>query len=355
MAIDTENMKKLDLKVVHTLVSDLFKINPIKYWFDFIASAIIGWVFLGVQVIYDLNLTLSIFYFLISVLAFYRALCFLHEITHLRENDLPFFSYAWALLIGIPLLMPSFLYREIHQAHHHKNKYGTQLDGEYVTEFTTSFKYILYVFIGNLLAPIFTVFRFAVLGPISFCFPSIRHWVKLNASALSLKFPFKREIASEKSKLWLMEELLSIIFIWSVIIAIVLNILPASVILYYSYLIISISVLNSIRAIGATHRYSSHGNSMSFHNQFLDSFNVDSSRIDSILLCPVGLRFHALHHLFPGLPYHSLAEAHNRIKSSLSIESDYHQTNINSVWHGWFIILSSQTLVTSEQLIIQEK
>jgi len=31
----------------------------------------------------------------------------------------------------------------------------------------------------------------------------------------------------------------------------------------------------------------------------------------------VGLRYHALHHLFPSIPYHNLSEAHRRIMRSL--------------------------------------
>jgi hypothetical protein len=53
------------------------------------------------------------------------------------------------------------------------------------------------------------------------------------------------------------------------------------------------------------------------------------------LLCPVGLRFHALHHLFPGLPYHNLEKAHGRLSTALPVSSDYHLSNLHSVWQGW--------------------
>lgn len=39
--------------------------------------------------------------------------------------------------------------------------------------------------------------------------------------------------------------------------------------------------------------------------------------------CPVGLRYHALHHLFPALPYHNLPEAHRRLMAGLPADHPY--------------------------------
>jgi fatty acid desaturase len=46
---------------------------------------------------------------------------------------------------------------------------------------------------------------------------------------------------------------------------------------------------------------------------------------------PVGLRFHALHHLLPGLPYHALPEAHRRLMAALPPDSPYRRTNSPSL------------------------
>ena len=45
----------------------------------------------------------------------------------------------------------------------------------------------------------------------------------------------------------------------------------------------------------------------------------------------VGLRFHALHHLFPSLPYHNLAKAHRRLMKELPANSPYRLTESPSL------------------------
>jgi fatty acid desaturase len=41
--------------------------------------------------------------------------------------------------------------------------------------------------------------------------------------------------------------------------------------------------------------------------------NVPPPALLPVLWAPVGLRYHALHHLLPRVPYHNLAEAHRRL------------------------------------------
>ena len=107
--------------------------------------------------------------------------------------------------------------------------------------------------------------------------------------------------------------------------------------------------MNSIRTIGATHRYRSKGEEYTFQEQFLDSVNIESNRLDTLILCPVGLRFHALHHLFPGLPYHALSEVHSRLSNYLPQVSDYHKATLFSVWQGW------QELRTRQKIPLKKK
>ena len=61
--------------------------------------------------------------------------------------------------------------------------------------------------------------------------------------------------------------------------------------------------------------------------QFLDSVNVPPPGYAAEIWAPVGLRYHALHHLMPSMPYHSLPEAHRRLARELGTSSTYHGAN----------------------------
>jgi fatty acid desaturase len=71
---------------------------------------------------------------------------------------------------------------------------------------------------------------------------------------------------------------------------------------------------------------------MDFAEQYLDSVNVPGHPLLTTLWAPVGLRYHATHHLFPALPYHALGPAHRRLATELPDPTLYLQTTRNSLW-----------------------
>jgi len=85
-------------------------------------------------------------------------------------------------------------------------------------------------------------------------------------------------------------------------------------------------LLNQIRTLVA-HLWENEGQPMTVTAQYLDSVNVPPPSLLPALWAPVGLRYHALHHLLPSLPYHSLAEAHRRVSAAVVPESPYHKGN----------------------------
>ena len=74
------------------------------------------------------------------------------------------------------------------------------------------------------------------------------------------------------------------------------------------------------------HRWENEGDPLTVTAQFLDSTNVPDGILPR-LWAPVGLRFHALHHLLPSLPYHALATAHERISGAFGDDSTYAKAN----------------------------
>jgi fatty acid desaturase len=86
------------------------------------------------------------------------------------------------------------------------------------------------------------------------------------------------------------------------------------------------AVLNQIRTLVA-HLWENEGDAMTVTGQYLDSVNVPPPALLAPLWAPVGLRYHALHHLLPSMPYHSLGEAHRRLRAQLGGKSTYEQAN----------------------------
>jgi hypothetical protein len=115
------------------------------YWADMTASAVTGWAAVVALTLMPLGWW-TVPVYLVGVLAMYRAVVFLHEIIHFRgRRGFTAFRRGWNLLVGLPLLVPSFLY-EIHSEHHSKRLYGTQADPEYVAFARLGRREILQVF-----------------------------------------------------------------------------------------------------------------------------------------------------------------------------------------------------------------
>ena len=97
--------------------------------------------------------------------------------------------------------------------------------------------------------------------------------------------------------------------------------LPGRIFFIWLGVLTIISLLNTLRVLGA-HEYDSAGASLSREGQLSDSVDTPGAPWTE-LWAPVGLRYHALHHYFPGIPYHNLGVAYRRIVSSLPRPAPY--------------------------------
>ena len=326
---------KREFSITHAreLVRDLYRPNPWIYWSDFLGSALLGW---GTFARTLLAPTFSLqqgFCFLISVLAIYRAALFIHEIAHFKNGSFLIFQKVWNLICGFPLLIPTFLYQSVHFDHHKQNSYGTVKDGEYFP-FASRGRGLILLYIGfSLFIPLIFFFRFVVLTPLSYFNSGLRKFVTQKMSSLNIDLSYQRPQSSlDRNEGWKLQEVLTGIYGTSFIILILLKIIPAKAFFMWYCLVASVFIVNSIRTLVAHHYENTEESELSFTDQMLDSINNLGNRWTTPLWAPVGLRFHATHHLFPDLPYHALGEAHNRIFENQGKDSLYRQTVQYGLW-----------------------
>ena len=316
------------LRAAAELTRDINTARAGIYWPDMLASALLGYGALAGAIL--LTGWAALACALLAVLALYRALLFIHELTHIHRDALPGFRFAWNVLVGIPLLTPSFMYENVHTLHHARTRYGTADDPEYLP-LALMKPWSLPGFILVALAlPFALLFRFAVLVPLGALIPPLRKLVWQRASALSINPAFRRrapEGAFARMVLWqetggalwaLTLVGLSVRYGWR---PLVTGLCVVSV----------VALLNQLRTLVA-HLWQNEGEQMTVTAQYLDSVNVPPPGIWAALWAPVGLRYHATHHLLPSLPYHSLAEAHRRLSDHAGAQVTYPGATYPGLW-----------------------
>src|SRR4051812_20177370 len=311
------------LKAAANLTRDLNAPSARIYWADMLGSASLGYAALfGTMVLRPT--WLAILAALVGVLALYRAGSFIHELTHIKKGAVKGFRFVWNLIVGVPLLVPSFMYEGVHNQHHAKRYYGTVDDPEYLP-LALMHPWTLPVFlVAAALAPVGMLIRFGILAPLSLLSPKLRSIVVGRYSGLQINPKFVRpKPEGEFARDWALQE--SAASIWAIILIalVATGTIPLRDFAIFVGISAGVMFLNQVRPLVA-HWGEKDGEPMSVTAQFLDSVNVPPPATLVIFWAPVGLRYHALHHLLPGLPYHALGEAHRRLCRELESGSVYH-------------------------------
>lgn len=317
------------IKEANKLVADLMKPDPKKYWPDFLISVTLGWTGFVLAVIYPVLSVPGLIGWAMATFLLYRAVLFTHELAHLKTGTFKVFRLVWNLLMGFPLLVPSFTYYGVHRHHHVHDVYGTTEDGEYLPFGAGNpLGQIGYLFLIFIL-PAFFMLRFMVLAPIGWLLPPVRKFVWQHFSSLTIDLTYVRALPKDGDPkfLWFAQEFMAFVYGWTVMGLVLSGVWPVKVFVVWYGVAVLMFLLNSLRTLAA-HAYRNPGpEQLSMPEQFLDSVNVPGHRIITTLWAPVGLRFHATHHLYPRMPYHNLPIAHERLMEGLPDNMLYARAN----------------------------
>lgn len=330
---------RTDYKFVGKSLSDLLEPNPRIYWADLALSAAAAWGSLFVAS--GLQLPWAAFVSLVAAIPLYRCLTFTHEITHLHASWLGHFRFVWNLLCGFACMLPTVVYEDPHQVHHSPKTFGTKADPRYMPFMGGPKAALVMPLIVFAVTPLLLAIRFAAIAPLSWIIPPLRRFAQRRLSALELNLGFERDfmsLATQKSLI--VQELGCMVYIYGSIWLVTMRVIPVSLLGCFYFSLYIVFCLNHIRALAA-HRYASPGDRLSFAEQISDSITIDSNRLDILLLAPVGLRFHSLHHLSPQLPYHAMPKAHQRLKNNLPANHPYFETLAPSMWQPLLVLWQS--------------
>ena len=252
---------------------------------------------------------------------------------------MPVFKATWNLLAGVMTLTPSPFFTRHHRDHHSQRLYSTAEDPEYMANVMESGNLRSIVCYTAFVAvfPLLVFLRF-LLAPLTFLHPKLRDWTLRRASSLTFNRQYERTITPTDRRSIMAVEGLCFLRALLIPLLIVLGVNHWSRIPMLYALALATVFLNQMRLL-ADHHLDGDGSRVDFEAHIMDSCNYTRNDPLTLLFFPFSIRYHALHHLFPSLPYHNLKPAHAHLVASLPQDSPY----LSLDRPGWWCV-ARQTL-----------
>ena len=318
--------------VFHNSQADFHQVKPWRYWRDMLFGGLIAYASAAIYVSAPAFSIVQLLAFLVAIFWLYRVGSLVHEVAHLGKHEMTSFKVTWNILIGIPTLTPSIFFTGHHRDHHSQRVYGTPQDPEYVVNVCRrgSVFNLIFYFLIVALFPIAVFLRFA-LAPLTFISPRIREFSLRRLSAFTFNWKYERPIQRIDRKPFAVLELLCCLRAIAIPAAVLLGATaPTRILLLYS-LGASVVIMNQLRQL-ADHHFEGDGDNLSMGDHIKDSCNYVGKDPLTWLFFPFAIQYHALHHMFPSLPYHNLASAHQYLISELPIDSPYRELTQPGWW-----------------------
>lgn len=306
--------------------------NKLIFWSDFFASATAGYgLIYWVSILPVFSLPQLGIAFLAAICIF-RACLFMHEAVH-SGKSIPGFATAYNLYFGFLNKVPLYIYSP-HRHHHAHEFYGTLQDPEYEL-LKRDVPNLLIPLVVMTLAPVLMVIRFGILPWfLPFIGTRGRQAVYQYASTFALNRHYKRPLpdAAERRE-WYFQDAGCALYQAAFVALCMTGVLSWNLAwAWYGVAVITL-LMNHYRVM-ASHTYWSGFSPTTRKQQILDSLTVTGSPWLGWLF-PLGLRYHALHHLMPHVPYHHMARLHRELLVRLPADHPYHATIAKGYWGAY--------------------
>jgi len=319
--------------VLQQAPNDYFEVRPTRFWLDFLVSLVIAYAAGTVYLMSPLGSWPQWLAFPVTVFWIYRLGSLVHEVCHLNHREMRAFKVAWNLLVGVNTLAPSPFFTRHHRDHHSQRLYGQPEDPEYIVNVFRRGDVLSLLGYCLLVAayPLIVFLRF-FLAPLSFLHPRLREWVLRRASSLTMNLLYERKL--NRFDRWAITavELLCWLRATTMLAAVALGLTHWTRLPLFYAVALGALTLNQLRLL-ADHHFETEGRDVDLSEHILDSCNYTGSDFMTWLLFPFAIRYHALHHLFPSLPYHNLRAAHEYLTRHLPADSPYRGLSQPGWWH----------------------